>query len=404
MTTTNKLIQEENKYCAHNYLPIPVMVEKAEGVWVWDVDGKKYIDMMAAYSAVSHGHCHPKILKAMHEQSKKVSVVSRAYHSETLGPFLKRLCEISGYDMVLPMNTGAEAVETAIKAARRWGYQKKGIEDGKANIIVAHNNFHGRTTTIIGFSSEFSYKEGFSPFDGGFKEIPFADAAALENAIDENTCAFLVEPIQGEAGIIVPPPGWLKKVAEICKHHNVLLICDEVQSGMGRTGKMFCYEHDGIQPDGLILGKALGGGVYPVSAFLANRDVMEVFTPGSHGSTFGGNSLAAAIGHAAIDVLIDEKLVENSAKLGAYLLERLRAVRSPVIMGTHGLGLWVGVEIDPQYATARAVCERLAENGFLSKETHETVIRIAPPLTITKEELDHGIEILRETLKEFVGQ
>ncbi|MFZ5608088.1 MAG: ornithine--oxo-acid transaminase [Pseudomonadota bacterium] len=382
----------EDRFGAHNYHPLPVVVARGEGVWVWDDDGRRYLDMMSAYSAVSHGHRHPRILAALKDQLDKIAVISRAYYSEALGPFLEKLCRLSGMDMALPMNTGAEAVETAIKAARRWGYEVKGIADDKAEIIVAKGNFHGRTTTIVGFSSDVQYQRHFGPFTPGFVTVPFGDAQALAAAITPNTCAVLIEPIQGEAGIIVPSDGYLSRLREICDAQRVLLILDEIQSGLGRTGKMFAFEHAGIRPDGLILGKALGGGVLPVSAFLARREVMALFEPGSHGSTFGGNPLAAAVGSAAIDVLVEEKLAERSAELGAYLKARIAALNTPLITEVRGKGLWLGVEIDPDYVSARALCERLKAQGVLSKETHDTVVRLAPPLVISRNELDWGIE------------
>ncbi len=396
-------IELEEHFGAHNYHPLPVVLTRGKGVWVWDQNGKKYLDMLSAYSAISHGHAHPRLLKAMRDQAEKIAVASRAFYTDKLGPFLQKLCALSGLDMALPMNTGAEAVETAIKAARRWGYKIKEIPDNKAEIIVAEGNFHGRTTTIVGFSSEPAYKEGFGPFAPGFKMIPFGSAAALEKAITKNTCAFLVEPIQGEAGIIVPPNQWLQDVSRICKKHNVLLILDEVQSGLCRTGKMFAFEHAGIRPDGLVLGKALGGGLLPVSAFLARRDIMELFTPGSHGSTFGGNPLAAAVAMEALAVLKDEKLAERSAELGAYLMEKLQRMRSPLIAEVRGKGLWVGIVIDPAKASARTVCELLMDKGLLAKETHQTVVRLAPPLVITRDELDWALDQVASTLKELLS-
>jgi len=382
----------ERSVTAANYDPLPVVLREAKGVWVTDTEGRRYIDMMSAYSAVSLGHGHPRILKAMMEQAAKLAVTSRAYHTEILGPFLERLVRITGLDMALPMNTGAEAVETAIKAARRWGYSRKKIARDQAEIIVANNNFHGRTTTIVGFSSDEDYREGFGPFSGGFKLVPFGDAGAIEEAITGNTCAVLIEPIQGEAGIVVPPDGYLKDLRAICDRHNVLLILDEVQSGLGRTGRWFAHQHEGIKPDGLILGKALGGGVYPVSAFVGTREVMSVFNPGSHGSTFGGNALAARIGLEALAVIEEEHLVERSAEMGAYLQDRLRAMRSNIVKDVRGKGLWVGVEVDPSVVSARTVCDALLENGVLSKDTHGTVLRFAPPLTITRDEIDWGME------------
>ncbi|KAB0266298.1 ornithine--oxo-acid transaminase [Microvirga brassicacearum] len=377
---------------AANYDPLPVVLREAKGVWVTDVHGKRYLDMMSAYSAVSLGHAHPRILKAMMEQASKLAVTSRAYHTELLGPFLKRLVEITGLDMALPMNTGAEAVETAIKAARRWGYRFKDIPQDRAEIIVAANNFHGRTTTIVGFSSDESYREDFGPFDGGFRAVPFGDAQAVADAITPHTCAILIEPIQGEAGIVVPPEGYLRELRALCDRQNVLLILDEVQSGLGRTGRWFAHEHEGIRPDGLILGKALGGGVYPVSAFVSTREVMSVFNPGSHGSTFGGNPLAARIGSEALAIIQDEGLVERSAEMGRYMKDRLRAIRSNIVTDVRGKGLWVGVEIDPTVASARVICDALLAEGVLSKDTHGTVLRFAPPLTITRDEIDWGME------------
>jgi ornithine--oxo-acid transaminase len=382
----------EKAVTAANYDPLPVVLREAKGVWATDVQGRRYLDMMSAYSAVSLGHGHPRILKAMMEQASKLAVTSRAYHTELLGPFLERLVQVSGLDMALPMNTGAEAVETAIKAARRWGYQVKKIAQDRAEIIVAENNFHGRTTTIVGFSSDDSYREGFGPFSGGFRPVPFGDAQAVERVITENTCAVLIEPIQGEAGIVVPPEGYLKELRAICDRHNVLLILDEVQSGLGRTGRWFAHQHEGIKPDGLILGKALGGGVYPVSAFVATREVMGVFNPGSHGSTFGGNALAARIGLEALAVIEEEHLVERSAEMGRYLLDRLRAMRSNIVKDVRGRGLWVGVEVDPSGVSARSICDALLSEGILSKDTHGTVLRFAPPLTITRDEIDWGME------------
>jgi ornithine--oxo-acid transaminase len=394
----DEFISLEERYGAHNYHPLPVVLVRGKGVHVWDDEGKKYLDMLSAYSAISHGHAHPRLIKALRDQAEKIAVASRAFYTDKLGLFLQKLCNLSHMDMALPMNTGAEAVETAIKAARRWGYQRKKIPSGQAEIIVAKGNFHGRTTTIVGFSSEEAYKQDFGPFSPGFKTIPFGSSSALEKAITPNTCAFLVEPIQGEAGIVIPPAAWLSEVAEICKKHNVLLILDEVQSGLGRTGKMFAFQHAGIRPDGLILGKALGGGLLPVSAFLSRNDVMQLFTPGSHGSTFGGNPLAAAVAIEALEVLQDEKLVEHSAELGKYMLDKLKALHSPLISEVRGKGLWIGVVIDPAKASARAVCEHLMKKGILAKETHETVVRFAPPLVITREEIDWAIDQFKQVV------
>ncbi|HEX4300497.1 MAG TPA: ornithine--oxo-acid transaminase [Gammaproteobacteria bacterium] len=397
----NKTIELEDKYCAHNYHPLPVVLVCGEGVHVWDDAGNKYLDMMSAYSAVSHGHAHPKLVKALTEQAGKLAICSRAFHSEKLGAFLKRLCAMTGMDMALPMNTGAEAVETALKAARKWAYEVKGVAADKAEIIACSGNFHGRTIAIVAMSSEAQYKDGFGPFPGGMKLVPYGDADALEKAITPNTAAFLVEPIQGEAGIVVPPAGYLKKAADICKKHDVLLIADEIQTGLGRTGSLLACQHESVQPDGLILGKALGGGLLPVSAFLARKDVMEVFHPGDHGSTFGGNPLAAAVGLEALKVLEEEKLAERSAELGGYLLEKLSGLKSPLVKSLRGKGLFIGIEIDPRQGRAREVCERLMAHGILSKETHETVVRLAPPLVITREQIDWAVERIALVLAEM---
>jgi ornithine--oxo-acid transaminase len=394
----------ESRYSARNYHPLPVVLTRGEGARLWDVQGRSYIDMMSAYSAVSHGHGHPRILAALEAQARRLAVPSRAYRNDRLGPFLEKLCMLAGLDAALPMNTGAEAVETAIKAARRWGYRVKGVARDCAEIIVADGNFHGRTTTIIGFSSEPDYRDGFGPFTPGFRAVPFGDLGAMERAITAATVAVLIEPIQGEAGIIVPPPGWLAGVRRLCDARNVLLILDEVQSGLGRTGAWFACEHERVRPDGLIVGKALGGGVLPVSAFVAKRAVMDVFTPGSHGSTFGGNALAAAVGLEALRVIEEEGLVERSRILGDHMLGRLRDLNSPVLREVRGRGLWVGVEIDPAYGSARALCERLVVKGILSKETHDTVVRLAPPLVISRDDLDWALDRLAETLREVEHQ
>lgn len=395
---TADYIAREEKCLAHNYHPLPVVLTKADGVWLWDAEGNKYLDFLSAYGAVSAGHLNPRIKKALLTQIESMDVPSRAFYSDRLGEFAQALCALTGMDMMLPMNTGAEAVETALKAARRWGSDVKKIPEGKARIIVSAGNFHGRTTTIVGFSSDAEYRRGFGPFSGGFDTIPFGDAAALERAITPETCAFLTEPVQGEGGIIIPPSGWLKQIQEICAKNNVLLILDEIQSGMGRTGKNFAFQHEIDAPDGLILGKALGGGIYPVSAFLARRDVMNVFDPGSHGSTFGGNPVAAAIGLEAVRILEDDKLAQKSAEQGAYLKQRLEELNSPLITAIRGAGLWVGVDIDPARATARAICEDLRTEGLLCKETHHTVVRFAPPLTITREDIDWAIGKVRTVL------
>lgn len=392
-------IQLENERCAHNYHPLPVVLTKGEGVWVWDIEGKRYLDMMSAYSAISFGHSHPKLVAALKEQAERLCVVSRAFHADTLLPFLEKLCSLCQFDMALPMNTGVEAVETALKAARRYGYEKKNIEDGKAEIIVANDNFHGRTISVISFSTEKAYKKHFGPLTPGFVSIPFGDSQALKKAINKNTCAFLVEPIQGEAGIRIPPAGWLKECERICKEEKVLLILDEIQSGLGRSGKMFAYEYEGVKPDALILGKALGGGLLPVSAFLANKALMEVFKPGSHGSTFGGNPLAARVGSAVLDLLHTDHIVENSFKMGEILLKELKAIKHPLIKTVRGKGLWAGVEIDNSRVSARSICHKMMELGVLAKETHETVIRFAPPLIIAEQDLRFGIEQFNEALQ-----
>jgi ornithine--oxo-acid transaminase len=376
------------------------VLARGEGAHLWDTAGRRYVDMMSAYSAASHGHAHPRIVAALAAQAARLAVPSRAFYNDRLGPFLAELCALTGLDAALPMNTGAEAVETAIKAARRWGYRRKGIPPDRAEIIVAEGNFHGRTTTIVGFSSEADYRDGFGPFTPGFRAVRFGDLAALARAITPETAAVLIEPIQGEAGIVVPPKGWLAGVRRLCDAHDVLMILDEVQSGFGRTGRCFAFEHEDIRPDGLVLGKALGGGVLPVSAFVARRDLMDVFTPGSHGSTFGGNPLAAAVGLEAIHVMRDEALVERSRRLGAHMLARLRAMRNPAVREVRGLGLWAGVELDPRLASARQACERLLTKGVLSKETHGTVVRLAPPLVIAPDDLDWALDRLEEVLGE----
>jgi ornithine--oxo-acid transaminase len=400
-TTTQDFIGKEARYGARNYQPVPVVVDHARDCLVWDVEGREYIDMMGAYSAVSHGHLHPRIVAAAQRQLERVAVTSRAYHGTTLGPFLEKLCALAGFERALPMNTGAEAVETAIKCVRRWGYRVKGIPEGRAEILVARGNFHGRTSTIVGFSSEPEYRAGFGPFAPGFAHFDFGDMDSVRSATNANTCAVLVEPIQGEAGVIVPPPGFFAQLRDWCDRNNVLLVIDEVQAGLGRTGRWFAFEHEGIRPDGLILGKALGGGLLPVSAFLADARVMDVFGPGSHGSTFGGNALAAAVALEALQVIEDEKLVQRSAALGEYLNRRLREVARearPLIRAVRGRGLWVGVDVNPDLATARDLVERLAAGGVLSKETHETVIRFAPPLTISQALIDRAVDIFRQVV------
>jgi ornithine--oxo-acid transaminase len=396
---TRDLIELENQYGAHNYHPLDVVIERAEGVWVYDVEGKRYLDCLAAYSAVNQGHCHPKILQALIEQAHKVTLTSRAFRNDQLPLFYKELHELTGYDMALPMNTGAEAVETAIKTARKWGYKIKGIPEDKAEVIVCANNFHGRTITQVSFSTDAQYRDGFGPFTPGFKVIPFGDVQALEDAITPNTCAFLVEPIQGEAGIVIPPPGFLKQAADICRQNRVLLMTDEIQSGLGRTGKLFAHMHEGIRPDVVIVGKALSGGFYPVSAVLSSSEIMGIFKPGDHGSTFGGNPLGCAVARAALRVLTQEKLVERSAELGAYFLGLLQTLRSPDLKEVRGKGLWIGIEL---HSPARAYCEALKEEGILCKETHDRVIRIAPPLVIQREEIDWAFERIRKVIEKPV--
>lgn len=394
----------EERYGAANYAPLPVVLTRGEGVHLWDQQGKRYLDMMSAYSAVSFGHGHPRLVEALVAQAGRLAITSRAFHTDRLGPFLERLCRLTGMDRALPMNSGAEAVETALKAARKWGYTVKGIAEGRAQVIVAANNFAGRTTTLVGFSTEPQYRSGFGPFAPGFTAVPFGDAAALEAAITPETCAVLIEPIQGEAGIIVPPAGYLGAVRALCTRANVLMLCDEIQTGLGRTGRLLACDHDGVRPDGLTLGKALGGGLLPVSAFLAREDVMAVFAPGDHGSTFGGNPLAAAVGEAALQVLVDERLAERAATAGARLMDGLRALRHPAIVEVRGRGLLVGVEIDRGCASARAICEALMEEGVLTKDTHGTVVRLAPPLVIGPDDIDAAVLALGRVLQRLGAQ
>lgn len=391
-------INLEHYYGANNYAPLPVVLVRGEGIYLWDDKGNRYLDMMSAYSALSHGHAHPELVKTLIEQAKTLAVVSRAFYSDKLGVFLQKACELTGQERGLPMNSGAEAVETALKAARKWGYQVKKIPANQAEIIVCEGNFHGRTTTIVGMSSEPQYREGFGPFAPGFKQIPYGDAAALEKAITPNTAAFLVEPIQGEAGIRVPPRGYLKQCADICRKHNALLICDEIQTGLGRTGKLLACEHEDIKPDGLILGKALGGGLLPVSLFLAKKAVMDVFTPGDHGSTFGGNPLAAAVGLRALEVLVEDKLIQHAFEMGKYFMQQLRTLKSPLIKDIRGQGLLIGIEIVPSHS-ARDICLALLKHGILTKETHKTVIRLAPPLMVSKEQIDETVMAINRSLE-----
>jgi ornithine--oxo-acid transaminase len=394
-------IDAERRYGAFNYEPLPVVMAHGEGVWLWDENGRRYLDMLSAYSAVSHGHAHPRIVQALIAQAQRLAVTSRAVHTDRLPAFLEKLTKLTGLDRALPVNTGLEAVETGLKAARKWGYRVKGIAEGKAEIIVCENNFHGRSITIVGFSSDPQYSDGFGPFAPGFKLVPFGDAAALEAAITSNTAAFLVEPIQGEGGIVVPPEGYLAECARICRKHGVLLLADEIQTGMGRTGKFIACEHENVRPDGLMLGKALGGGMLPVSAFVATNDLMGVFRPGDHGSTFGGNPLAATVALEALEVLFDEHLVERSAEMGAYLLAQLRTVKSPLIRDIRGRGLFVGLEVDPRRTTGRAVVDKLLARGVLSKDTHWTVVRFAPPLAIARQEIDWAVEQVRAVFTEL---
>ena len=397
----NDRIDLESRYCAHNYHPLPVVLTRGKGVFVWDEVGNKYLDMMSAYSAVSHGHAHPRLVELVQRQVAELNIVSRAFHTDKLGPFLQYACELTGQDVALPMNTGAEAVETAIKAARKWAYTVKGVADNQAEIITCTGNFHGRTIAIVAMSDEPQYQAGFGPFPPGFRLVEYGDINSLEAAINENTAAFLVEPIQGEGGIIVPPAGYLKAAETLCRKHNVLFIADEIQTGLGRTGAMLACEHEDVKPDGLILGKALGGGILPVSMFLARREVMDVFTPGDHGSTFGGNPLGASVGLEALKILVDEDLPAKSAEMGTYLLDQLRSIDSPLIREVRGSGLFIGIEVNPDLGSARVICEALMQRGLLSKETHETVVRLAPPLVITKAEIDWALQQIREVIGEM---
>ena len=396
---TNPVIERENLYGAQNYLPLPVVLTKGEGVYVWDDAGKRYLDMMSAYSAVSHGHCHPKLVKVLQEQAARLNIVSRAFYTDKLGVFLERVCQLTDFDRALPMNTGAEAVETALKAARKWAYTVKKVPENKAEIIACEGNFHGRTIAIVGMSTEPQYRAGFGPFPPGLKVIPYGDAEALSRAITPNTAAFLVEPIKGEGGIVVPDKGYLKACEEICKKHNVLLICDEIQTGLGRTGKLLAVQHENVHPDAIVLGKALGGGLLPVSLFLSRKEIMDVFTPGDHGSTFGGNPLAATVGLAAINVLLEDHLIEQAEKNGQYFQEQLRTIQSPLVKDVRGKGLLIGLEVDSRYP-AREICLKLLSRGIITKETHGTVIRFAPPLIITKEQIDTVIKALKEVFAE----
>lgn len=400
--TTQEYIQIEEKYGAHNYHPLDVVITKGERVWVYDVEGNKYLDFLSAYSAVNQGHCHPKIINALKTQAEKITLTSRAFRNDQLPLLEKEICELTGYEKMLPMNSGAEAVETAIKTARKWGYKIKGVQNDKAEIIVCSNNFHGRTTTIVSFSTEDQYRDGFGPFTPGFVIIPYNDINALKKSINKNTVAFLVEPIQGEAGIIIPDEGYLKKAYEICKEANVLFIADEIQTGLGRTGKLFAFEYENIKPDILIVGKALSGGTYPVSAVLSSEEILGVFKPGDHGSTFGGNPLAAAVARESLKVIVEEKLSERSAELGKYFLEKLKTIHSKHIKEIRGKGLFIGIELVAEAGGARRFCEALKEEGLLCKETHENVIRFAPPLVIKKEEIDWAFDKIKKVLSELI--
>lgn len=395
MKTNKDYIEFTDRFSAHNYYPLPVVLTRGNGVWVWDVEGNKYLDMLSGYSALNQGHCHPRIAEAMRKQCSKLALTSRAFHNDTMGAFLQKICLLTGFEKALPMNSGAEAVETAIKVARRWGYNKKKVNGNCAEIIVCENNFHGRTTTIVGFSSEERYRAGFGPFTPGFKVIPYDNIAALEEAINKNTVAFLVEPIQGEGGVIVPANGYLKTCRDICSRNNILFILDEIQTGLGRTGKMFAYEYENIRPDILVIGKALSGGFYPVSAIACDNRIMSVIEPGDHGSTFGGNPLASAVGIAALDVIIDEDLAQNAHDMGTWFMDELRKIKNPKIRVVRGKGLLIGVQMTEK---ARPYCEQLMNHGILSKETHELVVRFAPPLIIRKKELRWALDRIIEVL------
>ena len=396
---TQQHIALEERYCARTYHPLDVVLTRGDGVWVEDVDGQRYMDFLAAYSAANQGHCHPRIVKTMVEQATRLTLTSRAFRNDQLSLFAEQLCQLTGYEMMLPMNTGAEAVETAIKAARKWGYKVKGVLDDQAHILACQGNFHGRTTTIISFSPQEEYRDGFGPFTPGFELIPYGDAATLEAAITPHTVAFLVEPVQGEGGVVVPPEGYLKQAAEICSQNNVLLIADEIQSGLGRTGKLLASEHEGVRADIVTLGKALSGGIYPVSAVLASREILGLFRPGDHGSTFGGNPLACAVAREALNVLTEDGLIERAAELGAYFRTHLDAIQSPHIKQIRGKGLWIGIVLKPEAGGARRFCEALMKRGLLCKETHWNVIRLAPPLIVTQTQIDWAVERLDEVLQ-----
>lgn len=396
---TQGFLTEVDQYSAHNYHPLPVVIDRGEGVWVWDVDGNRHLDMLAAYSALNQGHRHPAIIAAAKAQLDTLTLTSRAFHNDQMGPFLKRLCEATGFERALPMNTGAEAVETAIKMVRKWGYKVKGVAEGQAEIIVCENNFHGRTITIVGFSTDPTARRGFGPFAPGFKVVPYGDAQALEAAVTEDTVGFLVEPIQGEAGVIVPPPGYLAAAREICTRHNVVLILDEIQTGLGRTGKLLAEEHEGVEADLTLIGKALSGGFYPVSAVLSDSEVLGVLRPGEHGSTFGGNPLACAVARMAMKVLVDEGMIENAAAQGEYFIEELRGIKSNLVKEVRGKGLMIGVEFHHEARGARAYCEALRAKGVLCKETHLHTLRFAPPLVVTRDDIDWALERISPVLR-----
>jgi ornithine--oxo-acid transaminase len=391
-TRTERFLDEADRYGAQNYKPLPVVLDRGEGVWVWDVDGRKYLDMLSAYSALNQGHRHPDIVRAAEEQLGRITLTSRAFHNDQMGPFLRELCELTGYEKALPMNTGAEAVETAVKMVRKWGYTRKGVPEGEAEIIVCENNFHGRTTTIVGFSSEAQYRDGFGPFTPGFRMVPYGDLDALRSAITERTVGFLVEPIQGEGGVVIPPDGYLAGAGKLCRSRRVALMADEIQTGLGRTGRLFCSEWEGVRPDVMIVGKALGGGIYPVSAALADAEYMDVFNPGDHGSTFGGNPLAAAVARASLRVIVDEALSQRADELGSWFMDRLERMDSRHVLEVRGKGLLIGVEIRVQSGPARPLCEALQERGILAKETHGQVIRFAPPLVVEKSTLEDALD------------
>ncbi len=397
---TQYFIDLENQFGARNYLPLDVVITRGKGIWLWDVEGNKFMDCLSAYSAVNQGHCHPKIMQALVDQAAKLALTSRAFRNEQLGHFYEELCQLTHSHMALPMNSGAEAVETMIKAVRKWGYKIKGVPRDKAEIIVCENNFHGRTITLVGFSSEGSYRNGFGPFTPGFKIVPFGDVEALKKTITPNTVGFLVEPIQGEGGVVIPPAGYLKQARELCDRHNIVLMLDEIQTGLGRTGKLLAGEHEGIEADVTVIGKALSGGFYPVSAVLSNREVLGTFTPGDHGSTFGGNPIACAVARQALKVIVEEHMVENAAAMGEYFMVQLKKIESPWIREVRGKGLMIGVELIPEAGGARHYCDRLMEKGLLCKETHENVIRFAPPLVIQRDEIDWALERIESVLKE----